>query len=473
MTTAPQPPRTPPAPQPPHPQQPQPQPARRAPSLTGHLAPVPDEIDGTRLAVTGTLPPELTGRYLRNGPNPRPGEDVPHWFTGPGMLHGVRLRDGRAEWYRNRWVRTRALEGVPYLDPAGRPDRSAVSANTHVIGHADKVFALVENGFPYEVTPDLETVGPCDFGGRLTTSMTAHPKTDPATGELLFFGYGAVPPYLTYHRLSAAGDLVESRQVEVPGGTMTHDFAITGTYAVWLDLPVVVDLALLGRGMPYRWDDGYGARIGLMRRDDPHAAVRWFPVDPCYVFHVGNAHEDAAGRVVLDAVRYTPEVFNHFWGGIGGFVPGGFVPGGFGAAPGSTVLHRWTLDPVAGTVTGEQLDDRDVEFPTHDDERTGLPSRFRYAAARDAVVKYDLERGTSAGYACGEGNAPGEAVFVPAPDAGRDEDAGWLLSIVSDRAGAGSDLLVLDAHDMSRVATVHLPRRVPAGFHGSWVPDAD
>lgn len=65
--------------------------------LTGHLAPVADEIEGRDLPVTGVLPPELTGRYLRNGPNPLPGEDPGHWFAGHGMLHGVRLRDGRAE----------------------------------------------------------------------------------------------------------------------------------------------------------------------------------------------------------------------------------------------------------------------------------------------------------------------------------------------------------------------------------------
>ncbi len=434
---------------------------------TGHLAPVPDETDAAGLPVTGTLPPALTGRYLRNGPNPRPGEPTPHWFTGHGMLHGVRLRRGRAEWYRNRWVRTRSLEGAPFIGPDGRPDRTAVPANTHVVPHAGKLFALVESGLPYEVTPELETVGPCDFGGRLTTAMTAHPKTDPLTGELHFFGYGPVPPFLTYHRLSAAGELVESREVAVPAGTMIHDFAITPTYAVWLDLPVVADLGLLGRGMPYRWDDAHGARIGLMRRDDPAAAVRWFDVDPCYVFHVGNAHEDAAGRVVLDAVRYDPRAFARMWSSIGGAVAGATPAGGPGA-----VLHRWTLDPATGAADDRALDDRGVEFPTLDDDLTGLPSRYRYAVGdAGTVVKYDLERGGSLVHRTGEDTETGEAVFVPDPGAGRAEDDGWLLSVVTDRAGRGSHLLVLDATDLGHVATVHLPRRVPAGFHGSWLAD--
>ncbi|WP_239066995.1 carotenoid oxygenase family protein [Actinomadura bangladeshensis] len=435
--------------------------------LDGHLAPVPDETDAYNLRVTGTLPPELTGRYFRNGPNPKPGEPSGHWFTGHGMLHGVRLRDGRAEWYRNRWVQTEAFtEGKPFVRDDYSFDRRAVRANTHVVPHAGKIWALVENGFPYEVTPELGTAGPCDFGGRLTTAMTAHPKEDPVTGDLLFFGYGVFPPYLTYHRLSADGTLVESREVEVPGPTMMHDFAITQNHVVWLDLPMVfdLDLALSGEsGMPYRWDDGYGARLGVMPRDGSDG-VRWFEVDPCYVFHVGNAHEDAAGRVVLDGARYRPESFTSLWGGIGGTVD----PATEAVTSESAQLHRWVLDPATGKAAEEQLDDRNVEFPTHDDTRTGLEHRYLYTVAGNTIVKYDLRGGPSA-HECGPDVQLGEAVFVPAEGA-RAEDEGWLLSIASGDAGA--ELLVLDASDLSHTATVHLPRRVPAGFHGSWIPDS-
>ncbi|MFI0447151.1 carotenoid oxygenase family protein [Actinomadura sp. 6N118] len=459
--------------------------AARPAWLAGHLTPVPDEIDAIGLEVTGTLPDELTGRYFRNGPNPLPGQDSSHWFTGHGMVHGVRLRDGRAEWYRNRWVRTRPFtDGTPFIADDLTIDRTAVLANTHVIPHAGKILALVEVGFPYELTPELETVGPCDFDGRLTSAMTAHPKQDPVTGELLFFGYGFMPPYLTYHRLSADGRLVESREIEVPGPTMMHDFAITEHHVVWLDLPVVFDLELVTGGMPYRWDDTYGARIGVMPRDthtgSQAGAVRWFDVDPCYVFHVGNAHEDAQGRVVLDAARYRPEEFTAFWPTIGG--PGQETAAAAGpaqatagpaqaaASTGNARVHRWTLDPASGKVAEETLDDRGVEFPTHDDSRTGRPHRFLYTAADDAIVKYDLRTGSSEALELGPDLTPGEAVFVPAQGA-RAEDEGWLLSIVSDLAGTRSELLVLDASDLSRTASVRLPRRVPAGFHGSWIPD--
>ncbi|MEV5572657.1 carotenoid oxygenase family protein [Spirillospora sp. NPDC052269] len=431
--------------------------------LEGHRAPVPDETTAHDLPVTGSLPAELNGRYLRNGPNPKPGEPSGHWFTGHGMVHGIRLRDGRAEWYRNRWVRTNRFTGeAQFVSDGGVFDLTAVQANTHVIAHDGTVYALVEVGLPYVLTPELDTVGPCDFGGLLTTAMTAHPKRDPRTGDLLFFGYGFVPPYLTYHRLSADGKLVESREVEVPGPTMMHDFAITENHVVWLDLPMVFDLELAGRaGMPFRWDDAYGARIGIMPREGG-GPVRWFDVDPCYVFHVGNACENERGGVVLTGARYRDADITALWGGIGGAPD----PASAAAELGASRLHRWTLDPATGRASEEPLDDRNVEFPTLDDGRTGLPHRFLYTVAGSALVKYDLHAGTAAERDFG--GHVGEAVFVPSADA-RSEDDGWLLTIASDTAG--SRLLVLNAGDLSERARVELPRRVPAGFHGSWIPD--
>lgn len=425
--------------------------------LTGLLAPVDDEVEAVGLPVTGTLPGELTGRYFRNGPNPLPGQDPGHWFAGHGMVHGIRLTGGKAEWYRNRWVRTRRLAGDPYLTDNGF-DRAAVTANTNVIRHADKILALVESGLPYELTSEMDTVGPCDFGGRLTTAMTAHPKQDPVTGELHLFGYSVIPPFLTYHRLDARGELVESKQISVPGPTMMHDFAITGNHVIWLDLPVVFDAGRVGSGLPFDWDESYGARIGVMSRD---GAVRWFDVDPCYVFHVGNAHEDN-GRIVLDAVRYGRDEFTSTWRNISGAADPAAVAGG-------TSLHRWILDPATGKVTEQQRDDRDVEFPSFNEDRLGRPSRYLYAVTDTAVVKYDADTGGSTVNEVGK--AVGEAEFV-ARQGATAEDDGWLMSIATERDGSGSELLVLDARTLEFTASVQLPRRVPLGFHGNWLPDA-
>ncbi|MFG2971172.1 carotenoid oxygenase family protein [Streptomyces sp. NPDC048288] len=437
--------------------------------LRGRFAPVPEERAAAGLTVRGALPPELDGRYLRNGPNPPPGEVSGHWFTGSGMLHGIRLRGGRAEWYRNRWVRTRELAGHPFIREDRTVDLAATPANTHVIRHAGMVLALCEAGLPYWVTDELETVGPYDFGGRLRTAMTAHPKQDPVTGELHLFGTGFAPPYLTYHRVTAQGELLDSRPVEVPGPTMMHDFAVTAHHIVWLDLPVVLDPVLAGRGgMPYRWDDEYGARLGIMSRALGGTDVRWYDIDPCYVFHVGNAYEDTHGRIVLDAVRHAPASFRHDWSGMGGSVAVREPSGSSAAAP--SVLHRWTLDPATGHVTESQLDDHEAEFPTRNEALTGHPHRYLYTACGDGIAKHDLKADTRHLHKTPGGRHAGEAVFVPAAE-GTGEDDGWLLSLVSDDRGQAGELLVLDARELAVQAVVELPYPVPAGFHGSWLPE--
>ncbi|MFF0449643.1 carotenoid oxygenase family protein [Streptomyces sp. NPDC004609] len=442
------------------------------PYLRGRFAPVPDEHGTADLTVRGSLPPDLDGRYLRNCPNPLPGQDKGHWFTGAGMLHGIRLRHGRAEWYHNRWIRTRELAGHPLVRADFSVDLAATPANTHVIRHADKVLALCEVGLPYWVSPSLETVGPYDFEGRLTTAMTAHPKEDPVTGELHLFGTGFAPPYLTYHRVTAEGLLLDSRPIEVPGPTMMHDFAITEHHIVFMDLPVVFDPAPAGRGgMPYRWDEEYGARLGVMSRTPGSAEVRWYDVEPCYVFHVGNAHEDANGRIVLDAARYDRAGFRGMWSDIGGYAEAGGPAGHTRSGrPQGPVLYRWTLDPTTGRVTESALDDRAAEFPTHNETLTGRPNRYLYTVSGDGIAKHDLARRTTDVHETPGSRYAGEAVFVPAAD-GTGEDGGWLLSLVSNDDGQAGELLVLDAADLHVQAVVELPHPVPAGFHGSWLPE--
>lgn len=428
--------------------------------LSGNYAPVAEELTAHDLPVTGRIPAELSGWYLRNGPNPADAASG-HWFFGDGMVHGVRLDGGRAVAYRNRWVRTTSLtDGARPYDAQGRRDLTAGPANTHVVRHAGRTLALVETALPYELTCDLDTVGPYDFGGRLHTAMTAHPKTCPVTGELHFFGCGMLEqPCLTYHRAGADGELAVSRPVEVPGPTMMHDFALTAEHVVLMDLPVVLDveLALAARTMPYRWDDGHGARLGVLRRDDPHGAVRWFTVDPCYVFHLLNAYDAPDGSIVLHVMRY-PEM----WRRTGETVDRGQ----------QAVLWAWTVDPATGTVREEQLDDRTGEFPRIDDRLTGLRATHGHVTSGHALVRYDLAGGSPAVRDFGPHRTPGEAAFAPAD--GAPGGRGYLLTYVHDARTDRSDLVVLDAGDLAAapLATVRLPDRVPFGFHGNWLADA-
>ena len=425
--------------------------------LKDNFAPTFEEVTATELEVTGSIPPELKGRYLRNGANPKSGESA-HWFLGNGMIHGVELADGKANWYRNRYVQTPMLQ-TPDADPnASLMDLSQSLANTHIVGHAGKILALEEGHWPYELSPQLETVGPHNYDGKLQTGMTAHPKICPETGEMLFFAYGMMPPFLTYHRANAQGELVQSEVIEVPGATMVHDFNITRNYAIFMDLPLVWDLAALENGIPIRWDDDYGARLGVMPRDGSNADVKWYEIDPCYVYHPLNAYEDG-DDIVIDVCRMAHSMKA-------------------GAKDVNPVLHRWVIHQATGKVSESQLDDRAVEFPRVPDSVVGLKHRFGYMAefggapAAVAFRKYDLQTGETWAHQLVTGCQGGEPVFVPAQGASAEDD-GYLLSFVYDPSANKSELVIVDANSMADepVARVHLPNRVPAGFHGSWIAD--
>jgi carotenoid cleavage dioxygenase-like enzyme len=431
--------------------------------LTGNYAPVPDEIEAFDLAVTGTLPPQLDGLYVRNGANPRHGESM-HWFMGDGMLHGIRIQNGKASWYRNRYVKTKTYGGADRMAADNILDKTISTANTHVLSHAGKLLSLEEGSFPTVMDLDLNTIGTTDFGGKLTTAFTAHPKVCGETGEMMAFGYGFIPDYLTYHRLSAAGDLVQTEVINVPASTMMHDFAATRNHVIFFDLPVTfnLDLAIAG-DMPYAWDDNYRARMGIMPRAGNNADVKWFDVDPCFVFHAMNAFEDTDGNVVLDAGRHAS-----MWrGGSENFEP--------------SYLHRWTFNMDKGTVGEQRLDDASHGFPRVDPRRECLSYRYGYAVmqrdlaskgmdADSVIVRYDMETGERVTHDFGGGKMCGEPVFVPA-HADAAEDDGYVMTFMYDKATDCSSYVVLNAGDIAGplVAEVVLPRRVPHGFHGSWV----
>ncbi|MEQ8861674.1 MAG: carotenoid oxygenase family protein [Pseudomonadales bacterium] len=434
--------------------------------LRGNGRPVTEEQTITELKVTGSIPRELDGRYVRNGANPLSGTSA-HPFFGDGMLHGVRLRYGKAQWYRNRYVQTPFIRNpsVDILDPSVMMDMTASKANTHVVGHAGRILALEEGHFPYVVDGNLETVGSLNFGGTLKGSFTAHPKICPVTGELLAFGYSAIEPYLRYLRVSAEGDLVQTENITVGGPTMMHDFNVTRNHVVFMDLPAVFNMELAMSGdMPIRWDDDYPARLGVMPRDGTDAQVTWYDIDPCYVFHPMNSYEDG-DNIVLDVAR-----FSHIWRDSAMDFP-----------PPS--LWRWTIDTRSGKVREEQIDDRSAEFPRVADSVIGLKHRYGYMMAMSegassddpmatsgAILKYDRQTGKRTDIEFGRGRTGGEPVFVPSASP-TSEDDGYLMTYVYDAASDTSQFVIMDAASMDAtpVATIDLPR-IPNGFHGSWIP---
>ena len=443
----------------------------RNPWLEGVHAPVHEEHTTFDLQVTGSLPVELDGRFLRNGPNPvsTPDPTTHHWFTGDGMVHGLRLRDGRAEWYRNRWVRSPDVAdalGEPRPPSPYADDVRLFAANTHVIGFGGRTYALVEAGTPpVELTDELDTVGPTDFGGSLEHPFTAHPKLDPATGRLhavsYFWGWGN---QVRYQVLGPDGRIEHATDLATTGPTMVHDVSITETRVLVYDLPCLfdVDAAMAGVRLPYRWDPTYPARVGVLPLGGVADEVQWVDVEPCWVFPPMNAYDDGTD-VVVDLVRWDSMFNTHL----------------LGPSEGQPRLERWTIDPAAGSVRTEVIDDRGQEFPRVDERLVGRRHRYGYAAeigscfAPGAALRHDLRAGTTERHDFGPGRTTGELVHVPAgPDS--DEDDGWLLSFVHDAASDRSELVVLAAGDFTGdpVATVHLPARVPSGFHGSWVPSS-
>ena len=430
--------------------------------LKDNFAPTPDEVSTSSLEVTGTIPADLQGRYLRTGPNPMSGP-TEHWFLGDGMIHGIELAEGKANWFKSRLIQTPMLDGVEGDNYFAKAMQSLDNGlgNTHVIGHVGRILALEELHHPFEMTPELDTVGPYDFGGKLGTGMTAHPKICPKTGELLFFAYGLAPPYLTYHRVDAKGELVQSEVIEVGAATMVHDFNITENYVIFMDLPVMFDLSKAGEGgIPLAWSDDYGARLGVMPREGSNADVVWYEIDPCYLFHPVNAYEEG-DAIVIDTCR-----FDHF------MKPG--VP------PVPTLLTRWTIDTVAGTVDEKRLMDVPVEFPRVPDSLVGRKHRYGYMVhMRDdvpaglGILKYDFEAEKSTEFRLEPGEFCGEPVFAPRENA-NSEDDGYLLFYTYDEGTNTSDFVVLDAREPEQgpIARVGLGVRVPFGFHGSWIADA-
>lgn len=484
------------------------------PYLEGLLAPVAAEVTATDLRVTGHIPDHLDGRYLRNGPNPAEEVDPAtyHWFSGDGMVHGVALSEGGARWYRNRWVRSLSVcaalgEPTPgRLDP--RAGMLSLGANTNVLTHAGRTLALVEGGVAnYELTDELDTVGTCDFDGTLAGGYTAHPHRDPRTGELHAVSYSfARGRTVQYSVIDTRGRARRTVDIEVSGSPMMHDFSLTEKYVVIYDLPVTFDpvqalpqamprwlgvparlamQSLIGRvrvpspinammnrspkhsdRMPYAWNPGYPARIGVMPREGGNADIRWFEIEPCYVYHPLNAYSemrDGAEVLVLDVVRYS-RMFDRDRRGPGETPP---------------TLDRWTINLATGAVATECRDDQPQEFPRINEDHLGDKHRFGYtvgayfAGGASALYKHDYATGAREVAPLDPDLLLGEMSFVPNPAAAADqraEDDGVLMGYGYHRGRDEGQLVLLDAGTLEPVATVHLPQRVPMGFHGNWAP---
>ena len=441
------------------------------PYLTGIHTPMDSELTLTDMHVTGSIPAELDGRYIRIGPNPitPPNAASYHWFTGDGMVHGVKLKGGKAEWYRNRWIRSEAVSAALGAAPAPGPRNGRDTVNTNVLGHAGDIWALVEaGGYPVRINEELETIAHDPFGGSLKGSFTAHPHLDPATGEMHAICYEATNPTTIRHIVvDANGKVRREEPITVQDGPSIHDCMITKNYVIILDLPVTFSMKTLlaGHSFPYAWNPDHKARVGLLPKDGSNADVIWCDVAPCYVFHPCNAYETDDGQIILDVCAHDTM----------------FADSKVGPDSKAVPLERWTIDPAQRQVTRVVIDADSQEFPRPNEAYLGQEYRYAYTMGlpdgfdaaspnQSKLFKHDLSAGTRQVHDFGANHIPGEFAFVAKAGAVAEDD-GWLMGYVINVETETTDLVILDAANFAGEpqAVIHIPHRIPPGFHGNWV----
>lgn len=454
------------------------------PYLAGNFAPVRSE-DDFDLTVKGEIPASLRGALFRIGPNPQfePRDSNHHWFAGDGMVHGFYVADGKVS-YRNRYARTPKWElenehgrslfgtfGNPMTtDPLAMGNEGGV-ANTNIVWHAGKLLALEEGHHPFAMDPrTLESRG---YDREFKGKVTAHPKIDPVTGEMIWFAYnvGQMPfsKGVSYGVTGADGSLIRRQDFEAPFSCMVHDFMVTQNHVLFPILPLTGSLerAMTGKP-PFAWEPERGSWVGVMRRDADVSTIRWFNTEACYVFHPLNSWEED-GKIHCDVMRYDVAPL---------FPKADGSPGEKSAAR----LVRWTFDlnGASDAIKETKLDDLDGEFPRVDPRVETLKHRHGWYAAdptatgtikQCAIAHLDLQTGKRQVYELNGGDLTSEPVFVPRSNDAPEGD-GWLTAVIWRAAENRSDLAIFEAQDIAKgpVAVAEMPRRVPFGFHGNWAP---
>lgn len=484
--------------------------------LAGNYAPAEQETPPHKdLPVLGNLPKWLDGEFVRVSPNPKFAPIAGyHWFDGDGMLHGLRIKDGKAA-YVSRFVKTSRLKQEEFFGASkflkigdlkglfglltaiiyglriklGVLDDSygRGTGNTALVYHHGRLLALNEGDKPYALRVledgDLQTLGLMDYDKRLTHSFTAHPKVDPVTGEMFTFGYQFTPPYVTYHVVTKEGYMLDPVPITIPEPVMMHDFAITENYAIFMDLPLYFQPKNMAKGkFVLSFDQTKKARFGILPRyakDD--VQIRWFELPNCYIFHNANAWEDG-DEVVLYTCRF-PDIDLE--------MASGPVRKRLGNYRNELYEMRFNLN--TGEASQKKLSESAVDFPRINEKYIGRKQRFVYGTRLDSlakvegIVKFDLQLEPEVGkeqievggnvegiFQFGHGRYGSEAIFVPREsDVELEEDDGYLICFVHDENTGKSEVNVIDAKTMSSepVAVVPLPARVPYGFHAFFVTE--
>jgi len=476
------------------------------PNFSGFFAPSGVEAEVPYLPVLqGAIPPELDGSFYRVAPDPQfaplAGDDI--WFNGDGMVTRFIFKDGGAA-LKQKWVRTpkftkerdagRALFGAyrnPLTDAPEAKGEVRGTANTNVMAHGGKLFALKEDSPPVLMDPiTLETLDPIyDFGGRMKSeTFTAHLKIDPVTGDMLAFSYaakGLLTRDMVFYTINPAGEIVKEVWFEIPYYCMMHDFGITEDYVVFHVVPITSDWQRLENRLPhFGFDKNKPIHLGVLPRNGTAEDIRWFAAPNCFASHVMNAHNE--GTIVHFDVPMAE----------GNMFP--FFPDYEGAAfepqKAAAKMTRWTVDMLGNSdeIKMERLAEFVGEFPRIDDRFAGLKNRYGWQLVQDmtkpvdlpggrsasgmmmnTLGRIDLETGETDSYWIGPVSSFQEPAFIPRPGSTAEGD-GYLVVIENRLAEMASRLLLFDAMKLAQgpIATIGLPFRIRQGLHGNWHPAA-
>jgi len=466
--------------------------------LTGNFAPLRMEIDCPDADVDGKIPDAVEGIFYAPSMNNLYRPKMPyHFFSGDGQLNAFHFEGGRVRW-RNRWVRTQRFKdhlsaGKAIHEgsmSATREDMSSVggyeawkrrthAGNTNPVFFANKLYVTWPSGLPYEVDPfTLETVGLSDFHGKVSTAMTAHPKIDPVTGEMLFFARSPIPPQLCYYVADRAGKIIKVEPIEAPYSGFLHDFLITQDYVIFPLIPVTATAERKRSstgGNLVSWAPEMKSYFGVMPRSGGSADVKWFEVEAFAQYHFWNAYNEGS-KITLAFPSFNS--IYHF------DEDGNSAP----IEPSKLTCRevKFELDMLTGSIARVEFDDIAADYHRVDPRYIGRKWRHTFTNAwiannrppvsggswpQNAMVHYDNETGrrTLRQFKPGTWTHP-EPAFVPrGPEA--PEGDGYLLSLVYREEEDRSDIEILDTSDIAAepVATVKLPTRVVFGAHGQFI----
>ena len=449
--------------------------------LEGNFTPVSEEVDLPCTEVEGTIPTDIAGYFLRTGPNNQFEPIDPalyHPFDGDGMIHQIEFADGRAT-YRNRWVRTPGFlrerkEGKSIWGgfntigkieaPADMPMKNL--SNTAMAVHRGQLLSTWEGGSPFEVRlSDLETVGEQTWDGGWTQAVTAHPKVDPRTGELIVFCYNpAEAPYVRHGVVDRSGKVIHKTGIDLQGSpVMVHDMAITRNHSLIFDMPVTFSIErIMNGGKAFDWEPDNGTRIGVVPRYGEGRETRWFDVDTGYIFHVFNAWEEG-DEIVLDACRtIRTTILDSEVGQLDEL---------------NARMHRYRLNLTDGSVEEHRVDETPLEFSRINENFVGEKTRFGYASRFhpdrgllfNAMIKHDRQGDHLEILEMGDTQFNQEIVFAPRVGS-TEEDDGYVVGFVHDESDDHTECWVVDARRFTEgpIARIRTPRRVPYVFHSHW-----